>query len=279
MNKAILVFQTDFTYKEGAVSSMYGVVKSVDRDLEIFDSTHEIPNYDIYSASFRLFQPLKFWPKGTVFVSVVDPGVGTFRKASIAYTENGYYIVTPDNGTLTHVDKIYGIKKIVEIDTNKHRLTGFGTETISVFHGRDIFAYCGAKLASGQVKFEEFGQEYDVKDIVRFDIIEPEIKGNLIIGTAEIIDPNFGNLWTNIPISNLSDVLEKKVLVKIYDENHKVVFEEYIKVHKTFGDVLKGEITIYQNEYGNIAIAINQGSFIKKYQVPYGANIKIEILK
>jgi len=69
--KPILVFQTDFTYKEGAVSSMYGVVKSVDRDLEIFDSTHEIPQYDIWSASFRLLQTVKFWPSDTVFVSVV----------------------------------------------------------------------------------------------------------------------------------------------------------------------------------------------------------------
>jgi S-adenosylmethionine hydrolase len=101
--KPILVFQTDFTYKEGAVCAMYGVVKSVDRELEIMDGTHEIPQYDIWSASYRLFQSMCFWPQGTIFVSVVDPGVGTPRKACIAKTADGYYVVTPDNGTLTHL--------------------------------------------------------------------------------------------------------------------------------------------------------------------------------
>ena len=82
--KPILVFQTDFTYKESAVCAMYGVVKSVDRELEIIDGTHEIPQYDIWSASYRLYQSMKFWPEGTIFVSVVDPGVGTARKACVA---------------------------------------------------------------------------------------------------------------------------------------------------------------------------------------------------
>ena len=101
MDKPILVFQTDFTYKEGAVCAMYGVVKSVDRSLEIFDGTHEIPHFDIWSASYRLNQSMRFWPKGTIFVSVVDPGVGTSRRACVAKTCDGYIVVTPDNVTLT----------------------------------------------------------------------------------------------------------------------------------------------------------------------------------
>ena len=97
-DKPILVFQTDFTYKEGAVSAMYGVVKTVDRELEIFDGTHEIPQYDTWSASYRLLQSLPFWPKGTIYVSVVDPGVGTSRRACVAKTANGYYVVTRTTG-------------------------------------------------------------------------------------------------------------------------------------------------------------------------------------
>ena len=92
--KPILVFQTDFTYAEGAVSSMYGVVKSVDRELEIMDGTHQIPKFDTWSASYRLFQSVRFWPEGTIYVSVVDPGVGTSRRACVAKTKDGYYIVT-----------------------------------------------------------------------------------------------------------------------------------------------------------------------------------------
>ena len=87
--KPILVFQTDFTYAEGAVSSMYGVVKTVDRELEIFDGTHQIPQYDTWSASYRLYQSVRFWPEGTIYVSVVDPGVGTSRRACVAKTKDG----------------------------------------------------------------------------------------------------------------------------------------------------------------------------------------------
>ena len=117
--KKLLVFQTDFTYKEGAVAAMYGVVKSVDSDIEIITATHEIPQYDTYSASYRLYQYVDFWPKGTIFVSVVDPGVGTSRTACVAKTKNGYYIVTPDNGTLTHVDKYFGIEEVRKMLKNK----------------------------------------------------------------------------------------------------------------------------------------------------------------
>ncbi|MBG0770976.1 MAG: SAM-dependent chlorinase/fluorinase, partial [Anaerolineaceae bacterium] len=112
--KPILVYQTDFTYAEGAVCAMYGVVKSVDRELEIIDGTHEIPKFDTWSASYRLYQSMAFWPKGTIFVSVVDPGVGTPRKACVAQTADGYTVVTPDNGSLTHLKAWVGITAIRE---------------------------------------------------------------------------------------------------------------------------------------------------------------------
>ena len=160
--KPILVFQTDFTYKESAVSAMYGVVKSVDRELEIIDATHQIPQYDIWSASYRLFQPMRFWPKGTIFVSVVDPGVGTPRRGCVALTEDGYYVVTPDNGTLTHVKALVGIREVREIDQRVNRLRGKGTEETSVFHGRDVFGYTAARLASGIITYEGVGDRKSV---------------------------------------------------------------------------------------------------------------------
>ncbi|MBO7697842.1 MAG: SAM-dependent chlorinase/fluorinase, partial [Erysipelotrichaceae bacterium] len=147
--KKLLVFQTDFTYKEGAVAAMYGVVKSVDSDIEIITATHEIPQYDTYSASYRLYQYIDFWPKGTIFVSVVDPGVGTSRRACVAKTKNGYYIVTPDNGSLTHIDKYFGIEEVRQIDETINRLHREDNGAVSIFHGRDLFGYCAARLASG----------------------------------------------------------------------------------------------------------------------------------
>ena len=102
----ILVFQSDFGLSDGAVAAMYGVAHDVDMDLKLYDLTHDITPYNTWEASYRLFQAVEFWPKGTVFVSVVDPGVGTDRKSVVALTSKGHYIVTPDNGTLTHLKDI-----------------------------------------------------------------------------------------------------------------------------------------------------------------------------
>ncbi|MBM6859354.1 SAM-dependent chlorinase/fluorinase, partial [Clostridium saudiense] len=124
--KSALVFQTDFGLADGAVSAMYGVAHGVDSELRIFDLNHYIPQYNIWEASYRLIQTVTYWAPGTVFVSVVDPGVGTNRKSIVAKTVTGQYIVTPDNGTLTHVKRMCGIVEAREIDENINRLPNSG---------------------------------------------------------------------------------------------------------------------------------------------------------
>ena len=104
MNKT-LVFQSDFGLVDGAVSAMEGVALQVDPELKLHHLTHDITPYNIFEGSYRLFQTVNYWPEGTVFVSVVDPGVGTNSKSVVAKTKTGQYIVTPDNGTLTHLLK------------------------------------------------------------------------------------------------------------------------------------------------------------------------------
>ena len=270
--KSILVFQTDFTYKEGAAASMYGVVKSVDRSLEIIDATHEIPQYDIWSASFRLYQYMRFWPEGTVFVSVVDPGVGTQRKACAARTSDGYYIITPDNGTLTHVLIHSGIDEIREIDEKTNRLRGYGTENISVFHGRDLFSYCAAKLASGIISFSETGPQYPAEEIVSFDIGRPVFRDGCISGIIEIADPNFGNIWTNIPYGMFEEagfVFGSTPEMKISHEG-RTLFCERILFERSFGFSSKGGLILYINELNNIAAAVSQGNMLDKYSLGYG---------
>jgi len=102
MSKQPLVLQTDFGLSDGAVSAMYGVALSVDPELRVYNLTHEIPQHNIWEGSYRLFQTVNYWPEGTVFVSVVDPGVGTDRLSVVVKTAKNQYIITPDNGTLTH---------------------------------------------------------------------------------------------------------------------------------------------------------------------------------
>jgi len=276
--KPILVFQTDFTYKEGAVCAMYGVVKSVDRELEIIDGTHEIPQFDTWSASYRLYQSMRFWPEGTIFISVVDPGVGTPRKACVAKTADGYYVVSPDNGSLTHLNHFVGITAVREIDENINRLKGKNTEEVSIFHGRDLFSYCAAKLASGIITYEQVGPDYPVQEIITLPILEPKLEQGKVSGIFEINDPNFGNLWTNIPLSMFSEAgfsYGDRLNLTIYHEG-KAVFSEKLPFDKSFGNVGKGEAIIYNNELMLVALAVNQGSFSNKYDLGYGPGWQVE---
>lgn len=281
MEKSLLVFQTDFTYKEGAVAAMYGVVKSVDRTLEIIDATHEIPQYDTWSASFRLYQYIDFWPKGTVFVSVVDPGVGTSRKACVAKTKNGYYIVTPDNGTLTHVDYRYGIEEIREIDETINRLHRNDNGKVAIFHGRDLFGYCAARLASGIITYEEVGPKYDVKDIKRHEIKNAEVKDEYIEGIFEINDPNFGNLWTNIELDTFEAAGFKfgdKIRVQIENEG-EIRFDEVVPYYQSFSTAPNHSVMIYNNEINKIAMAQVVDNFCVNYKLHYGDTWKVRFYK
>lgn len=276
-NKPMLVFQTDFTYKEGAVCAMYGVVKSVDRTLEIIDGTHELPQYDTWSASYRLYQSMKFWPEGTIFVSVVDPGVGTSRKACVARTKDGYYIVTPDNGSLTHIKKYVGIEEVREIDETINRLHGKGTEGVAIFHGRDLFGYCAARLASGMITYEQVGKEYPVDEIVCHEILEPKKIEKGMEGIFEINDPNFGNLWTNIYLKDFKKAgfeYGDYVKVTIYHKEN-VVFQDKVLFHKSFGMAKPGQPIIYNNELMKVALAVSVGNFCETYNCSFGSDWKV----
>lgn len=280
-NKPILVFQTDFTYKEAAVCAMYGVVKTVDRTLEIVTGTHDLPQYDIWSASYRLYQSVRFWPKGTIFVSVVDPGVGTSRRACVAKTKDGYYIVTPDNGSLTHIKKYHGIAEVREIDETINRLHGEGIDSVSVFHGRDLFGYCAARLASGIITYEQVGPAYNPDEIITKEIKEPVITEGRAEGIIEIDDPNFGNIWTNIPTDELrSHGFEYGDMVNVeISHEGKSVFNQDVRFDKAFGMVKKDEPIIYNNELVKAALAVSQGSFMQKYNVEFGDDWKIVLMK
>ncbi len=278
-DKPILVFQTDFTYAEGAVSSMYGVVKTVDRELEIFDGTHQLPQYDTWSASYRLYQSLQFWPKGTIYVSVVDPGVGTSRRACVAKTVDGYYIVTPDNGALTHVKRLIGIEAVREIDESVNRLKS--TTGTSVFHGRDLFGYTAARLASGIIDFEGVGPEYPVDEIVEHELHEPEISDGLVKGIFEINDPNFGNLWTNIYTEDFQKAgfAYGDTIHTVVRHDGEVAYEADLLFEKSFGFVDKGDVMIYNNELMKVSLAVCQGSLCKMHQLDFGPDWTVEFTK
>ncbi|MGB4985708.1 MAG: S-adenosyl-l-methionine hydroxide adenosyltransferase family protein [Erysipelotrichaceae bacterium] len=277
MNK--LVFQSDFGLVDGAVSAMYGVAFQVNPDLKIFDLTHDITPYNIFEASYRLVQTIEYWPTGTVFVSVVDPGVGSSRKSVVVELNNGQIIVTPDNGTLTHVVNKYGIKSIYEISEVKHRRQN--TSESYTFHGRDVYSFVGAKLASGDITLDQVGDKLPNESIVRLVLSPVEIIDQTIYGSIDILDVRFGSLWTNIAKQDFDKLGIKhleKVELTIYN-NQTMVYQNMVTFGHSFSDVMFGAPIIYTNSLFCMAIAINQGNFAKAYNVGVGDNWRIEIRK
>src|SRR5688572_14711884 len=174
-----VVFQSDFGLKDGAVAEMKGVALSVEPSLRLYDLTHEIPPYNIWEAAHRLNQTAAYWPAGTVFVSVVDPGVGTGRKSVVLKTKSGHYFVSPDNGSLSLVAKSLGIAEVREINEAINRREGSaGSYT---FYGRDVYAYTAARLAAGKIKFESVGEKL-VDTVVQIFFQEPVLVNGMIKG-------------------------------------------------------------------------------------------------
>jgi len=276
-NKTV-VFQTDFGLKDGAVSAMKGVAMGVDSSLKLFDLTHEIPAYNIWEAAYRLEQTIAYWSAGTVFVSVVDPGVGTQRKSVILKTKAGHFIVTPDNGTLTLIAQSQGIDQIREIDEVQNRRKG--SEKSYTFHGRDVYAFTAAKLAAGKITFEQVGQQLP-NQIVSLPYQKASIENNSIKGTINILDVQYGNIWTNI-----SGDLFKKLNPKIGDVFKVIIYKNKIKKHEstmpymaTFGGVAKGKPLLYLNSLLQVSFALNMGSFSAVHKVLSGNEWRVEVRK
>ena len=264
--KHLLVLQSDFGLSDGAVAAMEGVALSVDHQLRIYNLTHDIPPFDIYEASYRLLQAVPFWPEGSVFVSVVDPGVGSKRRSCTVKTKSGQYIVSPDNGTLSHIAHVIGIESIREISKDERRNGKIFSQT---FHGRDIYAYVGAQLAAGIKAFEEIGPEYSPDDVVFLEIPEAEFDGTMITGTIETLDVRFGSLWTNITAEQflkLNVNYGNLIDISVYHGERKV-HRSFITYAGTFADVEIGESLIYVNSMNHMAVAINQGSFADAYHI------------
>ena len=269
--QAFLVFQSDFGLADGAVSAMKGVAYSVDPSLVISDITHEITPYNIFEASYRLFQTLPYWPANTVFVSVVDPGVGTSRQSVIARTAGGQYIVTPNNGTLTHIAAFLGITEIRLIEEQRNRLKN--SEASYTFYGRDVYAYTGARLAAGLISFEEVGSRLEMDDLVSLDLYGATLKGSSVTGQIDILDVRFGSLWTSIPFETFNALgisFGDYAEVRIFRES-SLVYINQITYGRSFADVMVGMPVLYMNSVGHMALAINQGSFARAYKIGTGS--------
>jgi S-adenosyl-L-methionine hydrolase (adenosine-forming) len=261
-----VVFMTDFGTANDAVAICKAVMLGIQPDLRIMDITHQVTPYSIEEGARFLVGATPYYPAGTVFVVVIDPGVGTSRKAVIVKTKKGQYFVLPDNGLITPVIERDGLAGAHEI-TN----TGWmiGDTVSSTFHGRDIFSPAGAHLAAGW-DYTLAGPE--VNELVRLTPKVASFTDKGIEGEVIALDDPFGSLITDIPAQ------EFKKLGYTYGDKVTVLLNKRpftLPYRKTFMDVAVGEPLIYLDSRGRVGLAINQGNFSQVNKVTPPVSITI----
>ena len=273
-----LVLQTDFGTKDGAVAAMRGVAVGVSPRIALHDLSHENTPFDVWEAAYRLEQTALFWPAGTVFLSVIDPGVGTARRSVVLKTRSGHLFVGPDNGTWTLIAEELGIAAVRQIDEIRHRRAGSGKS--HTFHGRDVFVLVAAKLAADIITFEEVGPELPAQ-VVTLPYEHPRLAEGALVGSIPYLDFQYGNIWTN-----LDAPLFAQLQPKIGEQFHvtitragKVIYAGDLPYAQTFGDVPKGAPLLYLNSLMNLAFALNQGDFARKHGISCGADWSVRVEK
>jgi hypothetical protein len=255
-----IVFMTDFGVVDDSVAICRGVMYGIMPDVRIVDLTHQVTPFSILDGARFLYGATPYYPARTVFVVVVDPGVGSSRKAIVAHSRKGQYFVLPDNGLITLVEERDGIDAVREI-TNPEWMVG--SKLSSTFHGRDIFSPVGAHLARDD-DWTTVGPDIPVKDLVQLDLKVPTLDEHGLSAMIIATDGPYGNLVTNVDGSDFSRLgyqHGQEVSVNVGNKEFKMKFV------KTFSDVRVGEPLLYIDSRGHLALAVNQKSFAAIYGI------------
>lgn len=264
----VIGFITDFDVRDDAIGICKAVMVGIAPDVRIIDITHQVTPFDIAEGARFIAGSAPYFPKDAVIVGVIDPTVGSARKAIIAKSKTGQFFVVPDNGLLTLVQDRDGIEAAREI-TNPDWM--IGSKLSSTFHGRDIFSPAGAHLARGD-DWTQAGPELDVSKLVRLDIhyatIDDKGMHAQVLGT----DGPFGNLVLNVPsdtFAKLGYQLGDTIPITLDGRDYGFPF------HKTFSDVPVGKPLFYIDSRGRLSLGINQRNFSETYKVPEHADLFI----
>ena len=256
----VISLLTDFGDRDAYVGIMKGAIATIDPRLKTIDLTHQIPPQNLLAARFALLNAYPYFPPQTVHVAVVDPGVGSQRRGVAIELKTGY-LVCPDNGLCSGVLELDTAIAAVELTNPQYWRESNPSYT---FHGRDIFAFVGAHLASG-VPLEELGEAIELESIVRLKLPNLEIDRDSITGCIQYID-RFGNLITNIHNSVLKEK-SWQIIVK----------EQAIDSGKTYSDVdLQQAITLI-GSHGWVEIAVNGGSAAAQLQLSYKDTVRVKL--
>ncbi len=267
-----VVFMTDFGVVDDSVALCKGVMYSIAPELRIVDLTHQVTPFSILDGARFLEGASLYYPAGTVFVVVIDPGVGSTRKAVVVKSKRGQYFVLPDNGLMTMVQDRDGIEAAREI-TNRDWMIGAGIS--STFHGRDIFSPVGAHLAHGR-DWTQVGPELEVDKLIRLNLTPVKLDTRGLSGEVLAEDGPFGNLVTNI---NEDDF--RKLGYQRGQAVHITIGATALDIPfmRTFSDVPLHRPLLYINSRGRVGLAVNQGSFAATYGIKTPAPIQIEFDK
>jgi len=255
-----IVFMTDFGIANDAVAICKAVMLQIAPDARIMDITHSVTPFSIADGARFLAGTAPYYPAGTVFVVVIDPGVGSTRKAVVVKSKRGQYFVLPDNGLITLVEQRDAIEGVREI-TNPAWM--IGGKLSSTFHGRDIFSPTGAHLVRGE-DWKQVGPEVDVKDLVRLNLKKATLDERGLSAEVIATDGPYGNLVTNIDADDflkLGYQRGEQVQITLGD---KKIRTPYVK---TFSDVALKQPLLYIDSRGHVGLAVNQGSFAEVYGI------------
>jgi S-adenosylmethionine hydrolase len=254
----LIVFMSDFGTANDSVAICKAVILGIAPHARIMDITHQVTPYSIEEGARFLVSVTPYYPAGTVFLTVVDPGVGTSRKAVIVKSKKGQFFVLPDNGLITPVIDRDGLEGAREIANPAWMI---GEKISSTFHGRDVFSPAAAHLAAGD-DWTLAGPE--VRELVRLQARTASVTPDGIAGAVIALDDPYGSLITDITSDDFARMgysLGEKVNVKIDKREFTLSYA------KTFMDVAVGQPLLYVNSRGQMGMALNQGDFSKKYKI------------
>jgi S-adenosylmethionine hydrolase len=257
----MITLTSDFGLKDPYVAEMKGVILTINPKATLIDITHDIEKFNIRMAAFMLASAAPYFPEGTVHLAVVDPGVGTQRRAILIQTKKGFF-VGPDNGILILVAQSQGIEHVYQLTNPKFMLPKIS----STFHGRDIFAPAAAHLEKG-VQPIEFGPE--IKDPIEPEFAKVKRGNNSLIGEVMHID-GFGNIITNINEKMVQNYA-KKVNVELPSISLKLTFG------KAYAQAKPKEPIVLIGSHGFMEIALNQGSAAEKFHAKVGDKIAVTV--
>ena len=262
-----VTFLSDFGLQDDFVGTCHGVIKRIAPDAEVIDITHGIPPRAVVQGALVLANTVAYMPQG-VHLAVIDPGVGGPRRALALTDRDGRSYVGPDNGLLLPAAERAGIAEAHEIVNPAYAL-----ETVSrTFHGRDIFAPAAAHLANG-VPLSELGPPIDPSALVRLELAEPELRAHRIDATVLYVDA-FGNIQLNLTRAHLEQAqLPAGARVELELGGTRY----YAVAARTFSDARAGDLILYEDSYGNIAVAMNRGSAADMLVASPGQSLRINL--